>query len=83
MMATREIPGTISLRSCRRFPLNSSLRRLTPVMLPPGRARLVTIPVPSGSDAGAITIGIVLVTQARLDEGSGKCGAAAEEAQAF
>jgi hypothetical protein len=37
-------------------------RRLTPVIFPPGRARLFTIPVPSGSDAGAITIGVVLVT---------------------
>ena len=31
-------------------------------MFPSGRARLVTMPVPTGSEPGAITMGIVLVT---------------------
>src|SRR6266852_423728 len=32
-----------------------------PVILPPGRARLATIPVATGSPIGPVTIGIVLV----------------------
>ena len=35
--------------------------RLSPVTLPPGRARLLTSPVPSGSPADVMTMGIVAV----------------------
>ena len=48
-MATRDRPGITSLRSARRFPLNSGCIRLSPVTLPPGRARLATIPLSTGS----------------------------------
>ena len=47
--ATRESLGTISLRSSSRFPLNSGRRVANPVMFPPGRARLATKPLPTGS----------------------------------
>src|SRR5215475_9570805 len=59
--ATRESLGTVSLRSSRRFPLNSGDSMANPVMLPPGRSRLAISPLPTGSALAAITIGIVLV----------------------
>src|SRR6188472_2880510 len=40
--ATRTAPGTRSRRSSSRFSVISTLRKLTPVRLPPGRARVVT-----------------------------------------
>ena len=49
--ATRESLGTISLRSSSRFPLSSGASVDNPVMLPPGRARLATSPLPTGSPA--------------------------------
>src|SRR5262249_41211306 len=38
--AIRAAPGTISRRNSSRFAVNSPLKRLIPVRLPPGRARL-------------------------------------------
>ena len=40
--ATRVAPGTSSRRSSSRFAANSVVKKLTPVRLPPGRARLAT-----------------------------------------
>jgi hypothetical protein len=37
--------------------------RLIPVTLPPGRAKLATSPLPNGSPAATITIGIVAVAR--------------------
>ena len=58
--ATRSTPGTVCLRSSRRLPSSSAARVDNPVTLPPGRARLVTSPLPTGSPATK-TMGIVLV----------------------
>ena len=51
----------ISLRRCSRFPPSSGTMRLMPVTLPPGRARLDTSPLATGSPALVMTIGITLV----------------------
>src|SRR5437016_9017868 len=48
--ATRDVPGTISLRICRCLPLNSERSRNSPVMLPPGRAMLATSAASTGID---------------------------------
>src|SRR5215470_9006389 len=57
----RDVPGTISCRTPRRFASNDVLSKLTPVILPSGRLSLVTRPAPSGSAALIKTIGIVVV----------------------
>jgi len=57
--ATRERPGTASLSSSSRFALSSGEILLSPVTFVPGRARLLTNPVPTGSVLMVITIGIV------------------------
>src|SRR5215471_5554037 len=60
--ATREALGTASLSSSRYFPtISGPAPNATPVTLPPGRARLATIPTPTGSKTYTITMGIVLV----------------------
>src|SRR5205085_3723781 len=59
--ATRSTPGTACLSSSRRLPTSSAPKLDNPVTLPPGRARLVTSPLPTGSPAPAKTMGIVLV----------------------
>ena len=59
--ATRAAPGTSSRRSSSRFAANSPLKKLIPVRLPPGRARLATRPSLTGSSATAKTMGIVVV----------------------
>src|SRR5215510_14489219 len=62
MSATRESFGTVSLSISRRLPANSAAKLVKPVMLPPGRARLLTNPAATGSTASCIkTTGIVLV----------------------
>src|SRR5262245_16409958 len=53
--------GTSSCSSSSRFGCTSAFSDVTPVMLPPGRARLVTSPIATGSDATSKTIGIVVV----------------------
>src|SRR5262249_23538123 len=49
--ATRLAAGTSSRRSSNRFAVNSPVKKLTPVRLPPGRARLATRPSLTGSSA--------------------------------
>ena len=51
-MATRENLGNVCLNRSRRLPSSSDLSVLNPVMFPPGRARLVTSPLLSGSPGG-------------------------------
>ena len=53
--------GRVSLSSSSRFPFSSVLRSASPVILPPGREKLATIPVSTGSLSLVITMGIVLV----------------------
>jgi hypothetical protein len=60
----RETAGTASLRISRRFPLSATCRELTPVMLPPGCARLAMNPEAPGSPPPpTITMGTVLVAR--------------------
>ena len=59
--AIRAAPGTSSRRSSSRFAANSAVRKLTPVRLPPGRARLATRPSLTGSSPTTKTMGIVVV----------------------
>ena len=47
--ATRAAPGTSSRKSSSRFATNSPLKKLIPVALPPGRAKLATRPSLTGS----------------------------------
>ena len=61
MTATRPSLGTISFRSSSCFPLISGARVDKPVIFPPGRARLATKPLPTGSSSNVMTIGIVEV----------------------
>ena len=53
--------GTSSRRSSSRFAVNSPLKKLMPVALPPGRARLATRPSLTGSSVTGKTMGIVVV----------------------
>ena len=59
--ATWTAAGTSSLSSSKRFATTSTLKKLIPVALPPGRARLATRPSLTGSSGTANTIGIVVV----------------------
>src|SRR6516165_1620471 len=59
--ATRVVAGTSSCRSSNRFAINSALKILIPVALPPGRARLATRPTLTGSSVATKTTGIVFV----------------------
>src|SRR5262249_2824622 len=58
MIANRRGSGTTSRNSSRRLPARSVDWRDRPVMLPPGRDRLATKPLPTGSFAMANTIGM-------------------------
>jgi hypothetical protein len=61
---TRLTLGNASLSNSNRFPASSGLFCSDiPVMFPPGRARLATRPVPTGSPAKAITMGMVDVAR--------------------
>ena len=62
--ATRVAVGTSSRKSSSRFAVNSPATKLTPVKLPPGRARLATRPSLTGSSLTLKTIGIVVVALA-------------------
>ena len=53
--------GASSRRSSSRFAPSVALTKVTPVMLPPGRARLATRPALTGSSPVMKTIGIVVV----------------------
>ena len=68
--ATRVAAGTSSRRSSSRFATNSSLKKLMPVRLPPGRARLATRPSLTGSSATVKTMGIVVVAALAASAGT-------------
>src|SRR5262249_46205241 len=57
----RPTPGINSRRSSSRFDNTSTPKKLTPVRLPPGRARLETRPSLTGSSPAPNTMGIVPV----------------------
>ena len=57
-IANRRRPGTTSRKSSSRLPAASDPWLDRPVTLPPGRAKLATRPLPTGSPAVANTIGI-------------------------
>ena len=61
IIATRRSPGTRSRSKSSRSPARSVANTDSPVTLPPGRARLSTSPLPTGSPAAEKTIGIVAV----------------------
>jgi hypothetical protein len=58
MKATRVRLGAISLSMVSHLPVTLGSYCITPVMLPPGRARLATKPEPIGSATAANTIGM-------------------------
>ena len=53
-------PGNISRAISRRFGINSTCIMVPPVTLPPGRLRLLTRPICTGSLAVVKTMGIVV-----------------------
>ena len=59
--ATRDSRGTTSLSNSSRFAFRSWVSVATPVIFPPGRAKLSTVPFATGSSPVTMTIGIVLV----------------------
>src|SRR5262249_14194311 len=59
MTETRSRFGAISRRNCRRLAARSDETKVTPVMFPPGRARLATNPVCTGSRLTTMTIGML------------------------
>jgi hypothetical protein len=62
MTTARVIRGVICLSSSSHLPLMLNSNREKPVVLPPGRARLMTKPPPTGSMTSTNTIGTVRVT---------------------
>jgi len=60
-IATSARSGINALSSSRRLPMTCQDIRLNPVTLPPGRARLSTIPLAIGSELPPMTIGMVPV----------------------
>ena len=52
-----------SFNSSNRLPLRSGEMELSPVTFPPGRARLATSPLPTGSLLLVMTMGIVVVAR--------------------
>ena len=62
-IANRRRPGTTSRNSSTRLPAESVCWIDIPVRLPPGRARLATRPVPTGSPDTANTIGITALAR--------------------
>ena len=65
MIATRTMPGAISLSTSSNFPATESSKRVKPVALPPGRAKLATKPWPTGSETCTNMIGTVRVSRNR------------------
>jgi hypothetical protein len=59
MTATRVTLGAICLSSSSHFAVMPYSKRIRPVALPPGRARLLTKPAPTGSGTTANTMGTV------------------------
>src|SRR6266404_4686732 len=70
----RVAPGRASLRSSTRLPVSPSRPCIidTPVMLPPGRARLAAKPAPTGSPV-ITTTGMVVVKVWRADRKVTEC----------
>ena len=60
-IATRVIPGAMSLSSSSHFALKLYSNCMKPVALPPGRDRLSTKPEPTGSGTITNTIGTARV----------------------
>src|SRR5262249_58652708 len=60
-IATRDTFGATLSNTSTTFGLMSELRFESPVVLPPGRPRLATNPLPTGSLEVGITMGIVAV----------------------
>jgi hypothetical protein len=58
---SRTPPGEASLRSWSCLPITSGPTEVVPVTFPPGLARLLTNPLPTGSPTASMTIGIVFV----------------------
>ena len=58
---TWEAEGSASLSKPKRLGTSCGLRRVSPVIFPPGRARLATSPSATGSPIFRTTIGIVVV----------------------
>jgi hypothetical protein len=67
MIANLRRPGTTSRKSSSRLRAVSVCCCDRPVMLPPGRARLTTRPVPIGSPDAAVTIGMTDVACLAVD----------------
>src|SRR6266446_3582054 len=61
MKATREVPGAICSKISNILPMTENSKEENPVMFPPGRARLLTQPVPTGSPPLGNTMGTELV----------------------
>ena len=59
----RVMSGTTSLSSSIHLPPSDDSRLMNPVMLPPGCGRLLTNPLPTGSDTMRKTMGIDLVSR--------------------
>src|SRR5262249_39066757 len=73
IMANRGSPGTPSRNRASRLPARSVDCSDRPVTLPPGRARVATKPVPTGSAANAMTIGMTDVAFFAAITGSAEC----------
>jgi hypothetical protein len=54
-------PDTTALSSSRRLATNPVASVVNPVMFPPGRARLATSPLPTGSATNVMTMGMMVV----------------------
>ena len=74
MIATCRMPGAICARICTCLAVRSFAMFVTPVTLPPGRARVAIRPDPTGSDTAKNTIG--------MDEVARFAATAAGDAQA-
>ena len=61
MTAARVTWGAICLSNSTHFPARLYSNGVKPVMLPPGRAKLLTKPAPTGSTTCTNTIGMVRV----------------------
>jgi hypothetical protein len=61
MTANRDADGSASLSSSTYFWLSPGTKLVSPVMFPPGRARLATNPCATGSGTTSITMGMVAV----------------------
>ena len=72
-MAKRVVAGTSSRAKLSRFAINSPLRKLIPVRLPLGRAKLATSPLFTGSSAAMKTIGIGMVAALAASVAIRKC----------